>query len=43
MITGDDVRAEVMPPEIAWRSTLCLVLAKLRLREAISITEGQNK
>lgn len=42
MITDekDDVRARALPLEIVWRNPLCLVLAKLRLREAGSLYYG---
>jgi len=42
MITGEEehVRARVVPLEIVWRNPLCLVLAKLRLREASNVHYG---
>ena len=42
MITDeeDDVRARALPLEIVWRNPLCLVLAKLRLREASNLYYG---
>jgi len=42
MITDkeESVRAEVMPLEIVWRNPQCMVLAKLRLREASNLYYG---
>jgi hypothetical protein len=42
MITdeGDNVRPTTLPLEIVWRNPLCLVLAKLRLREASNLYYG---
>ena len=42
MITDEEdyVRARALPLEIVWRNPLCLVLAKLRLREASNLYYG---
>ena len=42
MITDeeDNVAAKVMPLEIVWRNPLCLIRAKLRLREASNLYYG---
>jgi hypothetical protein len=42
MITDKDgyVRAKALPLEIMWRNPLCLVMAKLRLREASNLYYG---
>jgi len=37
---GNSVRADMMPLEIVWRNPLCMVLAKLRLREASNLYYG---
>ena len=36
----DDVRARALPLEIVWRNPLCLIRAKLRLREASNLYYG---
>lgn len=39
----DDVRARALPLEIVWRNPLCLIRAKLRLREASNLYYGWAK
>jgi hypothetical protein len=36
----DDVRVRALPLEIVWRNPLCLIRAKLRLREASNLYYG---
>ena len=36
----DDMRARALPLEIVWRNPLCLIRAKLRLREASNLYYG---
>jgi hypothetical protein len=42
MITDEEdyIRARALPLEIVWRNPLCLVLTKLRLREASNLYYG---
>jgi hypothetical protein len=45
MITDEEdcVRARTLPLEIVWRNPQRQILPKLRLREAISITDGRSE
>jgi hypothetical protein len=43
MITDEEdyIRERALPLEIVWRNPLCLMLAKLRLREASNLYYGR--
>ena len=45
MITDEEdyMRARALPLEIVWRNPLCLIRAKLRLREASNLYYGWAK